>query len=436
VVLGNDEKEAIYHFEMPVTIFQDLISIDHGRMFIIDSQGYLIADSQYQYPVTNISQEFTEFFPSGTTVFPPTEFDKLLQQTSSKSQGKFVYDDENGDTFHVSFKQLPTFGWIMLYQESEELMMSEFQTELGSIFFNIVIIASLITAGGLMMNIFISEKLARPIINLRNAAKNVEDGIFDTKIKTSRIDEVADLEESFMSMTKSLEKTIELEKELAITQNELKNEKFVSIGILASRLTHDLRNPLTVITAAIELMNKKNPETIKENKRYFDMINDAIARLHHQIDGVLDFVRTQELHLETVSTKKIIDSVLNSVDIPKNVHIEKIVEDVEIKCDPKNIEIVIINLITNAIQAMNETGQITIRLTDQLKQITIEFEDSGSGIPDKNLNKIFEPLFTTKQKGTGLGLSSCKSIIQQHGGTIHVKNNPTTFTIQLPKRIS
>jgi len=82
---------------------------------------------------------------------------------------------------------------------------------------------------------------------------------------------------------------------------------------------------------------------------------------------------------------------------------------------------------------MNESGSITISAREDQNNVIIEFEDTGPGIADENLPKVFEPLFTTKETGTGLGLASCKNIVERHRGTIVVKNNPTTFTITLPK---
>ena len=89
----------------------------------------------------------------------------------------------------------------------------------------------------------------------------------------------------------------------------------------------------------------------------------------------------------------------------------------------------------NAIQAMENVGELNIRIIENPGDLLIAFEDSGPGIPQDNINQIFDPLFTTKQLGTGLGLSICKNIVEQHGGTITVKNNPTTFLVKLPKNI-
>lgn len=91
-----------------------------------------------------------------------------------------------------------------------------------------------------------------------------------------------------------------------------------------------------------------------------------------------------------------------------------------------------VNLITNAVEAMNYSGAIIISSKLDQNNIIIEIENSGPDIEEENIDKIFEPLFTTKETGTGLGLASCKNIIERHRGAITVKNNPTTFTITLP----
>ena len=92
-------------------------------------------------------------------------------------------------------------------------------------------------------------------------------------------------------------------------------------------------------------------------------------------------------------------------------------------------------MINNSIQAIETGGRITIKASEDKDHSIIQIEDSGSGIPSEILVKIFEPLFTTKSMGTGLGLASCKHIVEEHGGSITVQNNPTIFTIKMPKFI-
>ena len=158
-------------------------------------------------------------------------------------------------------------------------------------------------------------------------------------------------------------------------------------------------------------------------------------RMSHQVDDVLDFVRTSELKLQPYYILDIINIVKDSITIPNDVKVKVEQQNVRINCDYRKIEAVITNLLLNAIQAVGTQGEVNIRIIDNVNDVLIAFEDSGPGIEPQNLSKIFEPLFTTKQLGTGLGLSICKSIIEQHGGNISVKNNPTTFLVRLPKNL-
>ena len=220
------------------------------------------------------------------------------------------------------------------------------------------------------------------------------------------------------------------------TKQVIKAERLAAMGELASRLAHDMRNPLSIIKGVHEIMKVKNPNPDKNTQEQYLRIDRAISRMSHQLDDVLDFVRIRPLQFSIVSINEILDSVTNSIKLPEKISIEKTVDDVSLLCDSRGIEIVFINLITNAIQAIGEKGKIRIRIIKQEDWLMIEVEDDGPGIPNDILPKIFEPLFTTKQSGTGLGLSSCKNIIEQHGGTITVRNKPTTFLVKLPLKSS
>lgn len=227
---------------------------------------------------------------------------------------------------------------------------------------------------------------------------------------------------------------IEKEKQLAISEEKSKNSRFIAIGETASRLGHDLRNPLSVIMGTIQILKLKSKNGVYDEniQEKYDRIERAITRMSHQIEDVLDFVRIRPLELGNHSLVEIIQEVSGKITKPNNIQINLPQNDLKITCDSKKLEIVFINIIINAIQSIGDKGEITIKITDDKKNAYISIEDSGPGIPDEILPKIFEPLFTTKQTGTGLGLVSCKNIVEQHGGSITVKNNPTTFTILLP----
>lgn len=219
------------------------------------------------------------------------------------------------------------------------------------------------------------------------------------------------------------------------TKRLLQVERLSAIGELSARLAHDLRNPLTVIKGVVEIAKMKKTDDSGFSSKQIEMMERAISRMSNQIDDVLEFVKVQSLRATKNSVLETLGLSLAKIKKPNNVTINIPDKDVEFVYDADKIEVVFDNLLTNAIQAIDENGEITVRIKDLENDVIIEFEDSGKGVPDDLLPKIFEPLFTTKKRGTGLGLASCKSIIEQHGGRISARNKPSVFTIKLPKML-
>ena len=216
----------------------------------------------------------------------------------------------------------------------------------------------------------------------------------------------------------------------------LKAERLSAIGELSGRLAHDLRNPLSVMKMSTDLIKKNSKDSKVSDdvtQKRLDLIRKSIDRISHQVDDVLDYVRTSPLQFMTCSVRDTIFSLIDRISIPDDIQIIIDKFDMDIVCDSEKMEAVFINILMNSIQAMPDGGTLTVKLRSNDDFIEIDFIDTGNGISEEPIEKIFEPLFTTKQKGTGLGLASCKNIVEQHKGKISVKNNPTTFSIQLPK---
>jgi len=249
------------------------------------------------------------------------------------------------------------------------------------------------------------------------------------------------LKENLSRIAISEQKLIRQRDDLEIELRE-KNKRLVqverlsAIGELSARLAHDLRNPLTVIKGVVEISKTKgkNQQYVFSEKQ-IGMMERAISRMSNQIDDVLEFVKIQSLRTSKNSILETLGMSLAKIQKSDGVKIIIPEKDVEFVYDVDKIEVVFDNLITNALQSISDNGCITIRIIDLENDVIIEVEDSGSGVPADIISKIFEPLFTTKKKGTGLGLASCLSIIEQHGGSISVKNKPSVFTIKLPKML-
>ncbi len=220
---------------------------------------------------------------------------------------------------------------------------------------------------------------------------------------------------------------------IIMTRQSLQKEKMASIGELAARLAHDIRNPLSSIISWAELIQLHLKETPNEKiSSYTKSILKSTDSIKFQLNTVIDFVRDKPTQISKNSIMLIIFDAIKITPIPDMVKINMPENDLDIECDKYQMIVVFSNLITNSIQAMNEEGNIIINVKTIQNNAIIDFIDSGPGISKENLSKIFEPLFTTKSMGTGLGLVSCKNIIEYHKGKISVKNDPTTFTIELP----
>lgn len=236
-------------------------------------------------------------------------------------------------------------------------------------------------------------------------------------------------------LNKKLEnRTLQLEK---ASKELIKKERFSAIGELSARISHDIRNPLSNIFMSIELLkNSPSGTTIDDQdiKEKLNTVSKNIDRISHQINDVLRFVKNRPLNKTKFNITSLVKETLESIKIPDNIQVSIPNQILQVNADRFQIQTVINNIIINAIQAIDKNkGKIVFQYNENMEKTIISIQNDGPEIPKEVLPHIFETLITTKQIGTGLGLVSCKTILESHNGTISVKNNPTTFIIELPK---
>ena len=162
-----------------------------------------------------------------------------------------------------------------------------------------------------------------------------------------------------------------------------------------------------------------------------ERINRSLNRINALINDTLDYVRDSTPVLKDTSIKSCFNNCIEFSEITNDIKIKTPENDYVIQADPRKLEIVFGNLIKNAIESIGtEKGEINVDYVDKDKNLIVTIQDSGPEI--SNLERLFEPLFSTKPRGTGLGLASCKNIIESHNGTISASNNPKKFVITLP----
>ena len=217
----------------------------------------------------------------------------------------------------------------------------------------------------------------------------------------------------------------------------LRREKLAMLGQLAGGVAHELRNPLGVMSNAVYYLRMVQDEGKIASEEYLDILSQEVQNAEKIISDLLDFARIKSPSMGPVSVREIIDEALMRSGPLTGVAVDVRVPDQGpvLFVDPKQTVQVLRNLITNAGQAMPDGGRITIRARAEDTMVTISVTDTGTGMNEKTLGRLFEPLFTTKAKGIGLGLAISKHLVESNGGSISVRSEEgkgSTFTIMMP----
>jgi two-component system CheB/CheR fusion protein len=225
-----------------------------------------------------------------------------------------------------------------------------------------------------------------------------------------------------------------------LQENLLRSEKLAAIGQLAATVGHELRNPLGVINNSSYFLNRKLKDVADEKvMKHLKIIERKINSANLIISDLLDFARKKPPAFKQTDLNDIVMGALSSIVTSENIKVTtKLGEIPSMLLDQEQITRVFQNMILNAIQAMPEGGKLTIQTSKHDNSAKITFKDTGVGIPEENLPKLFTPLFSTKAKGVGLGLTICKQIVEGHSGNITVKSKVgkgSIFIVRLPIRI-
>ncbi len=235
----------------------------------------------------------------------------------------------------------------------------------------------------------------------------------------------------FVVIIRDLTEKKELEKKLSNA------ERLAAIGELAGMIGHDMRNPLAAIKNAVYFIKKKGASIQEEQaKIMLETIEEGIAHSDKIINDLLDYSREMRLELTKYPAHTLVDEATRMIQVPDGIQIiNNVQEETLIWVNADKMMRVFLNLIKNAIDAMHEKGTLEISSCQTRDHVEVDFADTGPGIPEETLQKLFTPLFTTKAQGMGFGLAICKRIIEAHGGLITVETEQgkgTTFKITLP----
>lgn len=263
----------------------------------------------------------------------------------------------------------------------------------------------------------ITAKFLKPIKSLNNSFDKVVQGDLDVFVESRSKDEIGELSASFNHMVNELSKNKNKE---SLMQRQ---ERLASLGQLAAGVAHEIKNPLNAINLTIEhLQDKFIKENEKQATSYINTIQKEIHRLDKTANNLLSYLRSENLKKRNMDVNILLDDILNLYEREIAANKIVLVKEYDTRCilkiDEERFKTVVMNIVLNAIQAMENGGKITITTDQKNKEVIIR--DTGKGIPAKHLKHIFDLFYTTKSAGSGLGLPTAYKIMQEHGGDIFI----------------
>jgi len=269
----------------------------------------------------------------------------------------------------------------------------------------------------------------------------VEERTTNLKAANERLKrEITERKKAEKESFKAKDKAVSALRDLRDVQEKmLLREKMAALGELSAGVAHEVNNPLNIVSGYVQmLLMDENVDT--EVKKTSEIIIEQIERAENITDKLLRFSKQTKPEIKRINVNEAIEYVLVLLQHQLNLNDIKVVrprssEPIFLYADLSQLQQAFHNLIVNASQAMPEGGKLTIRTKVKDNNIKINFADTGCGIPKKNMSKLFEPFFSTKEEGTGLGLSIVFGIIEAHKGRIEVKSEVgegSIFTIILP----
>jgi signal transduction histidine kinase len=277
-----------------------------------------------------------------------------------------------------------------------------------------------------------------PMLELEESIQRVSDGDLLVAVTfADRNDDIGDLGRNFNAMIEQLRHSRQEIERLHRTQMS-RAEHLATMGELAAGLAHEIRNPLAGIAGVMDIIGRDLPATSPARDVLKD-VREEVLRINRIVTDLLETARPKPPQMQLADINTTAEHALmfaREQAKSKPIHFEFCkIELPPIEHDPAQIHQVLLNLILNAIQAIDGPGTVSVSVGRHEKSATVEVRDTGPGIPPAALASIFRPFFTTKGHGTGLGLSLAKRIVEDHGGHIEVVSSPgrgCAFTVYLP----
>jgi signal transduction histidine kinase len=333
--------------------------------------------------------------------------------------------------------------WAFAVEFPEEMVLAPSR----ALLWRFAAIAAVVITGGATLAWLLIRRVTVPLAELTTAAEAVSAGRGPVpRSLLHRDDEIGRLDQAFHTMAGSVQRSRENLEQLVAERTRaleeaqeslLQKERMAVLGQLASSVSHELRNPLGVMSNVVFYLETTLADAPPKVKERLALLGQQIHVAEKIVSDILDFTRTKPPEIAEVDARPFLDEQVGRVSFPAQI---KLTRDYNgslprLRIDRVQIGQVIYNLLTNAIQAVGDEGAVVLRCRAADGRVRLEVEDDGPGVPPDLTERIFEPLFTTKSRGFGLGLSISRTLVQANGGRLEVANGSiggARFVLELP----
>jgi len=317
-------------------------------------------------------------------------------------------------------------------------LQATFQALLDSFRGQVVLIAGASVLLAILIAIPLAWSISRPLTELARATQRVAQGDWSVRVPVYGHGETGMLAESFNTMVETLNETQE---------QLVQKEKLASVGQLAAGVAHEINNPLGSVLLYADILRKETPLDEEQRRTDLEMIINEATRCKTIVNDLLNFSRQNEVLAQDTDLNALLQELAEEQSKQELFQEVNLVTDLDsslgtIQADPLQLRQVFINLMNNAAEAMIDGGTLTLRTRKGTMPglVTVEVQDTGVGISEENMKKLFTPFFTTKPigRGTGLGLAIIYGIVKMHRGQITVQSQVgkgTSFTITLREKL-
>ncbi len=400
-----------------------------------------VGETGYIYALDNKGVAVIHPFAEGENLIDSVDDEgrRFIEEMITKKSGWIRYpwrnEGEPAPRMKIArYEHFEPWNWVVAVGSYETEFLHDAKRITGQMVSTVALLTASAALIATVLMFWASRVFTQPIGRMTEVIRRVRRGKLDERMEVESGDEVGELADAFNSMIQAVEENRELEATLA------SQGKMASLGVLSSGVAHEINNPLGVILGyAAYLERKLDPED--PNLKYIREIHRESKRSKKIVQDLLSYARTPRPEFAATDLNALIEQISQFAANHTSMENVKLVTRFDpalpqVLCDGDQLRQVAMNLILNAGSAMPDGGVLTVCTgVDAGGMVEVVFADTGSGIPEESLAKVFEPFYSTREKGTGLGLAITRQIIESHQGRISIESTVgegTTVTVALP----